>query len=43
MRSRPPQEVFCLEGIAVPNDEIKRACEIHGFTGLIFEEVWSGE
>lgn len=43
IRSRPPQEVFCLEGIPVPNDEIKRACEIYGFTGLIFEEVWSGE
>jgi hypothetical protein len=43
IRSRPPLEVFCLEGIAVPNDEIKRACDIYGFTGLIFEEVWSGE
>lgn len=43
MQGRPPEEVFCLEGIAVPNDEIKRAYEIYGFKGLIFEEVWSGE
>lgn len=42
IRSRPPQDVFCPEGIAIPNDEIKRAREIYGFTGLIFEEVWSG-
>jgi len=43
IRNRPAQEVFCLEGTAVPNDEIKRAYEIYGFTGLLFEEVWSDE
>lgn len=41
--SSPPQEVFCLEGMAVPGDEIKHACEKHGFIGLIFEEVWRSE
>lgn len=37
----PLEEVFCLEGITVPDDEIKRAYETHGFKGLIFEEIWS--
>jgi len=43
IQTRSPLEVFCVEGSAHahPNDEIKRAYEIYGFQGLIFEEVWS--
>jgi len=40
IQSRPPQEVFCLEGLAVPDDEIRHVYKAYGFTGLLFEEVW---
>jgi len=43
IEGRPPQEVYCLEGLAVADDEFKHCYEKFGFTGLIFEEVWSGE
>lgn len=43
IQSRPPQEVFCFEGMANPDNEFKHTYEKFGFTGLIFEEVWRGD
>ncbi|MES2570662.1 MAG: hypothetical protein V4710_11495 [Verrucomicrobiota bacterium] len=34
-------DLFCLEGQAVPGDELISTCKQYGLKGLCFEEVWS--
>jgi hypothetical protein len=41
IHGRPLDEVYCLAGLANPEDEIKHLYEKYGFTGLRFEKVWS--
>ncbi len=36
-------EIFCVEGIADPEDEFKWTVEKLGLTGLEFREIWSNE
>ena len=40
IRGRDPVELFCVSGFDVPLDEFKHVYDLHGFAGLVFEEVW---
>lgn len=42
IQNRDPREIFCLEGMPVRENEFKFTYERFGFTGLSFEEIWSG-
>lgn len=35
---KPPDQIFCLEGTAVPGDEFKSIYDKFGFRGLVFHE-----
>lgn len=39
----PATDVYCVSGFEIPMDEFKNVYDAYGFSGLIFEEVWSGE
>ncbi|MEN3943397.1 hypothetical protein WJU23_19000 [Prosthecobacter sp. SYSU 5D2] len=43
IESRPHQDIYCYEGMAVPDNEFKHCYDKHGFTGLLFEEVWTDD
>ena len=36
-------EILCIEGMKDPEDEFKAQVEAAGFTGLLFDELWSGD
>lgn len=40
LRGQNPSDLFCISGVATPMDEFKNVYDHHGFSGLIFEEVW---
>lgn len=43
LRNHEPTHLFCLSGTEAPCNEFKHCYDQFGFTGLNFEEVWSGE
>lgn len=43
LEGRAGSEVFCVRGVNHPANEFKSVYETHGFTGLRFVEIWSGE
>jgi hypothetical protein len=36
------EDIYCVEGLADPDDEFKGAVEKHGLRGLKFKELWTG-
>jgi hypothetical protein len=41
LEGEPKTDLFCIEGQAVPSDELKKTCPRYNLKGLQFEEVWS--
>lgn len=41
LEGEPPTNLYCLEGQAVSDDELRVNCEKFGLKGLVFEEVWA--
>jgi len=41
IEGRPRTDIYCLEGLAVPDNEFKYYYEKFGFSGLEFELIWS--
>lgn len=36
-------DLFCISGTSVSGDEFKYTYDKFGFSGLVFEEIWSGD
>lgn len=43
IKGRPPEQLFCVSGVDNPLNEFKGVYDHHGFTGLRFTEIWSGD
>jgi len=43
IKGRPPTDLYCISGLTNPMNEFKAVYEHHGFKGLTFRVMWTGQ